>query len=195
MQRTSTRRSRAGFSLIELVITMTIMAILVGVVSMRSGTLTNKAQASKIATTADAYKKACEMYFSDTGQNAVEYSDHTGATHHRLSQNPTTITGWNGPYVERPISTAENPMKTTVHLYQNIWYANGNGFDINGDGTADVANGAAGNTLCFWGITETLGQAVDAMIDGTPAAVGTGWQDRGRVEWQAGNLLSILIRY
>ncbi len=193
MQRTSSRRSRAGFSLIELVITMTIMAILVGVVSMRSGTLTNKAQASKIASTADTYKKACEMYFGDTGQSALEYTNYTGATYHRLSQNPT-ITGWNGPYIERPISTAENPMNTTVHLYSNIVYANGNGFDLDGDGTADVANGAAGNTLCFWGITDTLGQAVDAMIDRTPAAVGTAWQDRGRVEWQAGNLLSIMLR-
>ena len=58
-----------------------------------------------------------------------------------------------------------------------------------------MANGAAGNTLCFWGITETLAQAVDAMIDRTPAAAGTAWRDRGRVEWQAGNLMSILLRY
>jgi len=186
---------RAGFSLLELVITMTIMAILVGIVSMRSGAVTSKAQATKIAATFDSYKKACEMFYGDTGQHALEYTGRTGATYHRLAQNSGTITGWAGPYIERPIGTAESPVNTTVHLYQTINYANGNGFDLDGDGTADVAANADGNVLVFWGITQELGQAVDSILDRTAASVGTAWQDRGMVEWQTGNVLSILIRY
>ena len=38
--------NRAGFSLVELVITMTLMTILVGVVSMRASGMTNKARAA-----------------------------------------------------------------------------------------------------------------------------------------------------
>lgn len=184
---------RSGFSLIELVITMTIMAILVGVVSLRSGALTGKAQATKVAETVNAYKTACTMYFGDTGQSPIEYTGYAGATYHRLSQDPS-ITGWNGPYLERPISAAENPTNSTVHLYNTAVYANSDGFDIDGDGTADVAANAANtNVLAFWGMTPELAKAIDTVID--KSAAGSSWQNSGYVEFNGTNHVTILVRW
>ncbi len=186
------RRNRSGFSLIELVITMTIMAILVGVVSMRSGALTTKAQATRIAETVETYETACVAFYGDTGQNAIEYTGYTGATYHRLSQDPS-IAGWSGPYIERPISAADNPANTTVHLYGAAYYANSDGFDIDGDGTADVAVNAACNILAFWGMTTELAKAIDTIID--RSATTANWQNTGRVEFNGSNHVTILVRW
>jgi prepilin-type N-terminal cleavage/methylation domain-containing protein len=183
---------RAGFSLIELVITMTVMAILVGVVSMRSGAVTTKAQATKIVSTVETYKTACTAYYGDTGQSAYEYTGYTGATYHRLSQDPS-ISGWGGPYIERPISAAESPVNSTVHLYSSAVYANSDGFDIDGDGTADIAANAACNVLCYWSVTAELAKAVDNIIDRSAATAN--WQNTGRVEFNGSNHMTILVRW
>ena len=57
---------QSGFSLVELVITMTIMTILVGVVSMRAGGMTNKARSAKIVSTVEGLRTPVIMYEQDT---------------------------------------------------------------------------------------------------------------------------------
>jgi len=82
--------SRAGFSLIELVIVMTIMALLVGVVAPVAGTLLNRE--SKKATLAEMrhYATAVELYFEDTAALPDEITD-------LLADN--SVVGWAGPYL------------------------------------------------------------------------------------------------
>lgn len=184
-----TRSTTRGFSLVELVITMTIMTILVGVVAMRAGSMTDKARVAKIVSLAENLKTAVMMYHEDTTQLPLEYNGYQGANYHRLSQDPG-LTGWDGPYLEGPINRTWNPTGAQVHLYNRAAHARNNDYDLDGDGTADVAN-ADGCSLSFWGIDQDLAERIDAALD---EGIAGDWTNAGRVEYRASNrILSILV--
>lgn len=185
-----TRRNR-GFSLVELVITLTIMTILVGVVSMRSSGVTDRARATKIVETVEALRTPVMLYHEDTGQLPREYSGWTGASFHRLSADPG-VAGWEGPYIEGPIRRAWNPTGAQVHLFSYVvpGYTGGNGFDLDGDGSTDVT-GNQGAMITFWNVEPDVATRVDSSFEtGAPGA----WQDTGRVEYDAAQRrLSVLL--
>lgn len=182
---------RGGFSLIEFLTTMAVMAVLVGVVSVRTGAVSTRAAASKIVELAARTKTACIAYTADTGVYALEYSGFVGPMYHRLSLDPS-IEGWRGPYFKAPLTIRQNPAGTTVHLYAAAYYANGDGVDLDGDGAADRAPHAPCNVLVFWGISEKLARAVDGMLDRDVRGT---WSNAGRVEWQSGNILTVLVNW
>ncbi len=170
---------------------MTIMTILVGVVSMRASGMTDKARATKIVNTVENLRTPVLLYHQDTNQLPREYSGWQGATYHRLSQDPG-VANWDGPYIEDPIRRSWNPTGGQVHLYNNIVnsYANGNGFDLDGDGTTDVT-GAEGCMITFWEVDEGVAEKVDRAFD--DSLPGT-WTDAGRVEYQlSSRRLSFLL--
>lgn len=174
--------SHSGFSLIELVITMAIMAILVGVVSMRATGVTDRARSAKIIATVENLETPVMLYHQDTGQLPTEYSGWQGATYHRLSADPG-VAGWNGPYVADPIRRSWNPTGGSVHVFNYVVsaYTGDNGMDLDGDGTADVV-GTNGSIITFWEIDQDLAEKVDRAFDGDVTA---NWQDAGKVEYQA----------
>ncbi|MFT7075038.1 MAG: prepilin-type N-terminal cleavage/methylation domain-containing protein [Planctomycetota bacterium] len=181
----------SGFSLVELVITMTIMTILVGVVSMRASGMTDKARSAKIVGTVENLRTPVTLYQQDTNQLPREYSGYQGATYHRLYQDPG-VSGWDGPYITDPIRRSWNPTGGQVHIYNTIpaAYANNNGFDMDGDGSTDVI-GNQGCVITFWTISLEVAQKVDRAFD--ESLPGT-WSDAGRVEYQEGNQrLTILL--
>lgn len=190
-QRPAVSAQRRGFSLVELVITMTIMTILVGVVSMRASGMTDKARAAKIIQTVDALRTPMMLYHEDTGQLPREYSGWDGASFHRLAMDPG-VAGWDGPYVDDPIRRSWNPTGGQVHIFNYIVssYSGGNGFDIDGDGTSDVS-GTEGSIMTFWEIDEGVAEKVDRSFDN---ALPGNWMDAGRVEYQAASRrLSFLL--
>lgn len=197
MKLTASRRAslssnlRSGFSLVELVITMTIMTILVGVVSMRASGMTDKARAAKIISTIENLRTPATLYQQDTNQLPREYSGYQGATYHRLSQDPG-VSGWDGPYITDPIRRSWNPTGGQIHFYDTIptAYAANNGFDLDGDGATDYIDGE-GCVLVLWEIDANVAEKVDNAFD--EALPGT-WHDAGRIEYQAADRrLSILI--
>ncbi len=186
--------NKSGFSLIELVITMTIMAILVGVVSMRAGGQTEKAHATKLMKVADELEIACAMYHADTGAFAYEYSNYQGATYHRLALDPG-VTGWGGPYMEKPLNRSMGVNGSTIHLYNYAvgGYCNNNGFDLDGNGTSDVAHnvGNVCNILVCWGVNDDIAERVNNAFD---RSLPGNWMDSGQVEYNAGSdVLTILL--
>lgn len=172
---------RGGFSLVELVITMTIMTILVGVVSMRASGMTDKARAAKIVEVVETLKTPVLLYHEDTGQLPREYSGWDGASFHRLTADPG-VTGWDGPYLEDPIRRSWNPTGGQVHLFHYVVnsYTGGDGFDLDGDGTAEV-QGSSGAMITFWNVDEAVAAKVDAAFDEGLAGQ---WSTTGRVEYQ-----------
>lgn len=187
-------KPRAGFSLVELVVTMTVIAILAGVISSRFGNVSERAHVSKIVQTARTVQKACEMYAADTGEVPREAGGNgrTGATWFRLSTDPG-VPGWNGPYLHQALTSGSHPDgQSLVRLEPGTWNgATAGGFDLNADGTPDVTNGwwTECAQLTFWNIDEETARKVDEALDGV--GISENWQSTGIVEYR-GTLLSIL---
>jgi general secretion pathway protein G len=185
--RPCTRRT-SGFSLIEIVIAVAVLALIVGVVAMRSGGLISKGKSTSVTQLADTLKIACSSYHADTGQMPWEYSGYDAANR-RLS-GTQTVAGWNGPYLEKPLTSGSNPSGGSIHLY-NVANVNGNdGFDTDADGSLDVTSN--GCTLWMSGVPESDAKAIDATLD---KGLGGSWATGGRVEWAANGNLWILVYF
>jgi prepilin-type N-terminal cleavage/methylation domain-containing protein len=173
------RSSRAGFSLLEIIIAMSIIAILVGVVGFRSSGAIQRAQASSLVQLVKALEKANAAHYADTGLYPNEY-EVTYATTYRQLSGTQTYNGWQGPYIERPLANNDTNPFGVVRQYNtlqaNSWVA---GFDTDGDGTDDVVG--AGCLLYLTGLPEEVVSSIDSAIDG---GIPGDWKATGRVVWQ-----------
>ncbi len=185
------RSLQQGFTFIELVVVIAVIALLAGVLIPNVTSVTKDAKSSKILQLYDALRTACERYYIDVGSVPLEYSgsSYNSATYHQLSLTQTT-SGWKGPYIDHPLSTGDNPFNSTVYLYNSIGSYAGSGFDLNGDGTDDATG--TGNYLVMWGVDADTAQYVDSSLD--KGNLGADWKTSGRVEYNASSkILSILI--
>jgi prepilin-type N-terminal cleavage/methylation domain-containing protein len=175
--KTSSNPSRTGFSLIELVVTMTLLAILIGVVSLRSGGVAEESRVAKIVSLIDTLKGACAMYHADTGQLAHEYTNY--AESHRDLSAQQAADEWGGPYLDGPLSNYQSNPFGGLHVYDNPkvngWIP---GFDVDGDGAVDVATAA--NMLWLDNIEEEYAARIDGAFDGSVAGE---WSETGMVRW------------
>jgi len=177
---TRTRTATQGFSLLEIVIALAVIAMIVGVVAVRSGGVINKGRTTRVITLCDTLKKASAQYHADTNQMPWEYQGY--AADNRKLSGTQSIAGWQGPYMESPLTTAMNPTGGGIHMYA-VANVNGSaGFDTDGDGTNDVTG--AGCTLWMSGIPQTDAQAIDAAFD---RGIAGNWYDTGRVKWSSSN--------
>lgn len=174
----ATRRSKAGFSLLELVIALAVIAMIVGVVAMRSGGVLNKGKATRVIQLVDTLKNAAVQYHADTNQIPWEHMNGTAAN--RKLSGTQTIAGWQGPYIESPITSGMHPANGTMHLYNTAVISGNTGFDTDGDGAIDVTANCC--TLWLNSMTQQDAQALDAAFD--KGLTGT-WSDAGRVKWNS----------
>ena len=177
MKQLQRHNRRSGFSLIELVVTMTILAILVGVVSFRSASVVDRGRVTKVLSLVDTLRSACALYHADTGAYAREYTNY--APNNRRLSAQQTVNGWSGPYIEAPLAhNTSNPFGN-LHLYDNPLANNWiPGFDLDGDNTVDVTSGA--NMLWLSGVDQEAAEKIDEALDGN--LQGT-WTDAGRVRY------------
>jgi general secretion pathway protein G len=89
------RRDEKGFTLVEMLVVITIIALIMGLVGPRVlGYLSqSKAKAAKIQI--ENFASALDLYFLDTGQYP---SSSEGLS--ALLQRPGSTPGWNGPYLK-----------------------------------------------------------------------------------------------
>lgn len=187
------RHSAGGFTLMEVVVVVAILALLAGVVVPVFRSVQQDGQASKILAAVDTLKKASEKHFADTGQLAIEYSPtpagaYTGATHHRLSI-AQTYANWRGPYLDHPITRADNPFQNAVYVYSSLAInQTGGGFNLTG-GPADTHTGP-GQCVVFYGVPDTVAQRVDDALD---KSIPGDWQTTGRVEFSGNGVLAVYL--
>lgn len=170
---------RGGFSLLEIIIAISIIAILIGVVGYRSGSAIERGQASRLIQLVKGLEKAAATHYVDTGRYPREYEVTQAAANRHLSSSQTYV-GWQGPYLERPMANNETNPFGVVRVYNNLqqgsWIP---GFDSDGNGAADLTG--AGCMLYMTGLPQEVAQSVDKAFDG---GIPGNWFDSGRVVWQ-----------
>lgn len=187
------KRSRTfrGFSLIEIIVAVSILVVLAGIAIPVIANQVDKAKAAKILNLAETLRGACERYRGDTGQYCREYTRSTANNNHRLSINQAAINGWDGPYIDHPLTRGDNPYGGHIYIYNNLTGSGGgvrpNGFDLTGGGA--VTHMGPGNFVGFRDIPQEVAELVDEALDeGLPGS----WDTRGRVEWY-NNRLSLYL--
>jgi prepilin-type N-terminal cleavage/methylation domain-containing protein len=190
LRRPSLRRptSTSGFSLLEIVIALAVIAMIVGVVAVRSGGVINKGKTSRVIQLIDTLKKASAQYHADTNQMPWEHAG--GSLANRKLSGTQTIAGWQGPYLESPLTTAMNPSGGSINLYASVAVQGNAGFDIDGDAANDIT--AAGCTLWMSGLTQADAQAIDNVFD---KGVRGNWYSSGRVKWNSSNNYCWVLTY
>ena len=181
---------RSGFSLLEIVIAISVLAIIAGVMTLRSGSVIEKGRVANALETIDTLKKACVMHHVDTGVFPREYGGFS--IQNRMLSGTQPQTGWSGPYIDGQLPVNANPWAGTTRVYNTVT-ANGwvPGFDVDGDGTNDVTG--AGNMVYMTRVTDSAAQSVNDSIDKTTPGA---WADSGRVRYlPASQTLLVLVHY
>lgn len=94
------RRARGGFTLIELVVVIVILAILAAVIVPRFFGRTDDAKISSAITTIKSIDDSVGLYNADTGSFPPSLD--------ALISNPQ-VKGWNGPYLKNQSSVPMDP--------------------------------------------------------------------------------------
>ena len=176
---------QSGFTLIEVVVVIAVLALLAGLALPMIGSTTNDARVTKVRAGIDQLTKACQRYKNDTRSYAVERSDARGAANHQLSIKQST-SGWKGPYIDHVISEADNPFGSWIRVYNKLNAAPA-GFDLDGNNRADVSGD--GNVLVVAGVDEESAEQIDEGLD---KGLSGNWKRTGRVQWRADRLYVLL---
>ncbi len=174
-------KAQAGFSLLELIITLSLISILIGVVGFRSSSVLEKGKVSAILQMTRALTTACALYQSDTGLLPVEYPGSSSSDFRDLSSIQTSA-GWAGPYIDKPLAHQTSNPYGNLRLYNRVnvngWIP---GFDVDGDGNIDVAT--SGNMMWLDKITEEVASTIDRQMD---SGVPGDWATTGNFRWDIG---------
>lgn len=96
---------QGGFTLIEMMVVLGILAIIVGLVVPNMSGATRDAQVVQIQGQHEKMREAVFSYYLDTGQFPTEWSEEgtrTSDDYHQLWDDDGSP-GWDGPYLEKPI--------------------------------------------------------------------------------------------
>ena len=163
-----TRHSQKGFTLLEVVVVVAILAILVGLVLPNFSGIMKDAKTTMVQGQLEKAREACFFFHADTGTWPNEYSDNDGDGYRLLTNGKETgggvIANWDGPYLERPFVTNEWGGVTRV-LYDDprldSWVGT-HSFSVSGTSTTGKD--------CYLGLDNVprdVCKVLDKAIDGT----------------------------
>lgn len=181
------RYSSRAFTLLEVLIVVVIIGILAALIAPQLSGAADDAKVAKILAVCDAVRVAQQSHYNDTGQLAIEDSNSTNTNQHQLSL-PQTTTGWKGPYLDHPLTVADNPFNGRVRVLTTFAGDAGGGFDLMGTGSDTVTGNGA--YIVFYNVPQAAAQVANDIID---TGIGGNWQSTGRVEWTANNRLIIFL--
>ncbi len=159
-------RGERGFTLLEVMVVVAILAVLVGLVLPNFAGVISQAKRVTVQGQLEKAKEACFAFNTDTGTWPREYSDSSSIGNRQLTKNQPSLSGWSGPYLERPFTRNQWGGVTRV-MYADPTtispnYLNHYDFDIGGNATPGKD--------CFLYLTEvpmSVCDKLDQQIDGT----------------------------
>lgn len=173
---------RRGFTLLEVVVVIAILAILAGILTPIAKSAIDDSRAAKILSHFDLLSKAAQKYYFDTRQVCVERSDSAALTDRRLSSDPTSlgVVHWKGPYLAEAPQDADSPFGRPIRVLSDLNTATpgGPGFDLLGTG-APTRTGT-GNCLHVLEVPPPIAHIVNDTLD---RGVGGDWRFTGSVEY------------
>ncbi|MBN1983727.1 MAG: prepilin-type N-terminal cleavage/methylation domain-containing protein [Chitinivibrionales bacterium] len=206
-----------GFTLIEMIGVLAIIAILVAALSPRIFDAISDSRVTSFVSTAKTLQTAATKYYSDIGTlltlnntgNAV--ADATGQllpdvlTGQTAAPNPLVNlwTRYRGPYLEKfadqnpPIGTlmtmpTVNAAAIGAAAANNIF----TNYDLNNDGNNDLTAGAEIVTLRVTGVNQKEFEKIDAILDEGVGTTLAEKQNRGKVKWvQANGILNLYLAH
>jgi len=181
------KRLRTGFTLVELLIVVLIIVILAAIIAPQLSGAADDAKVAKLLAVTSAVRTAVQGHYNDTGQLARENTNSTATNQHELGLTQTT-TNWRGPYLDHPLTVADNPFGGRIDVFENFNGDAGGGFDLMGSGS-DTATGA-GAYISFRNVPQSAAQAADSALDN---GITGNWQTTGRVEWTNNQRLVIFL--
>lgn len=159
------RMSNRGFSLLELIISVAILALLIGLTApFFQGTIEDS-RVAKGLSLVDTVKKAGLRFRFDTNLWPVE----DGVASANLFESVGMPSSWHGPYVESPLGPIKNPWVAPVVL-QNTCSGSvvgGAGYNINGN---IIPATQAGGQLVFSTVPMMSAAALNLALDGVADA-------------------------
>jgi len=172
-----------GFSAIELVLTVVVLAILMGVVKMRSSSLLERSKITKITQTVDTAKSACVLFHTDTSQYAKQ-----GGPSNQLRS--SELPGWNGPYFEGSDLDQSNPFGELRIDNTHTGFGMVTGWDIDCDGKQEITGPC--NVVFLSGIDQETAEKLDTYYD---PSKGADWEKVGRFQYIASSQNGLIFLY
>lgn len=176
------RALRKRFSTLNVLLALTVLSVTFGaaVPALESRRLGERVDAT--LRLSDRVQEACRRHRDDAGILAIEVAAadagaaETTASFHRLAMHQS-YAGWQGPYLDHPLSLAENPFGGGLHLRSDWGQIADLGFDLDRAGF--------GQFLVLEGVPEGSARQIDERIDhsGVSATTLSVWQRHGRVAW------------
>lgn len=183
-QHHSNHSRKAGFSAAELVVIVLVLAILMGVVKMRSGKLLNQTKITKITQTVDTLRSTCALFHTDTAHYAKH--DQDGDMQLTLSELP----GWNGPYLEGADLNESNPFGGFRVDSTHTGFGLVTGWDLDSDGVEEVLTPC--NVALLTGIDEQTAAKLDAYYDVDKLE---GWKEVGHFQYIPASQSGLIFLY
>lgn len=107
--------SKKGFTVIEMVIVITIIVILASFIAAAAIKAKEKAYAAKAKATIASLETALSMYHSDTGQYPTTGNSNLVS---ELGGSTSSTVGWDGPYMDIQGTTLKDPWGND-YIYNN----------------------------------------------------------------------------
>src|ERR1700742_1748806 len=87
------RHAQRGFTLVELLVVITIIALIMGIVGPRVLNYLSESKAKAAKIQIESFSSALDLYYLDTGRYPAGSEGLTA-----LVRKPGNVTAWNGPY-------------------------------------------------------------------------------------------------